>query len=100
MRISDWSLDVCSSDLYEIATLPVSYRPPARFAYTGYNLSTETAVGLTISADGIIRARAAITSGHIVDITSPMFIPDCFRLREQDRLFNSKITHDRNDPRP
>src|SRR3546814_10650111 len=76
MRISDWSLDVCSSDLYEIATLPVSYRPPARFAYTGYNLSTETAVGLTISADGIIRARAAITSGHIVDITSPMFIPD------------------------
>src|SRR3546814_1667607 len=52
---------------YELATLPVSYRPPGRFAYVGYNLSAETPLGLTISADGIIRARAAITSGHIID---------------------------------
>src|SRR3546814_10799166 len=45
MRISDWSSDVCSSDLFvgEVRTIPVPARPRLRIPVTDFGLLLEAA---------------------------------------------------------
>src|SRR3546814_15133151 len=78
MRISDWSSDVCSSDLISIgstiATIPAGYRPATRVMFAAVNLSTNSLVGLTVDGAGHVQTRTAISKGNIVGLLSPPFV--------------------------
>lgn len=56
-----------------IALVPAGYRPATRVMFTGVNVSTNAAVGLTLDSAGNLQTRTAIASGNVVGVLSPSF---------------------------
>src|SRR3546814_3414048 len=56
MRISDWSSDVCSSDLFE--TIPHPRIPLPRDIYRSFGLDRDNSMGINLSNDDSLRALA------------------------------------------
>src|SRR3546814_6397074 len=75
MRISDWSSDVCSSDLCWKATPPA--RRPRRSASTSARSPASTASDMESGDRGTLaqRSRAALAEGGVLATQIPGFAP-------------------------
>lgn len=56
-----------------IATIPSGYRPAKRITFTGYNISTNAVMGITIDSSGNVVTRTAIANGNVFGFGSPQF---------------------------
>src|SRR3546814_12458480 len=74
MRISDWSSDVCSSDLWERWFETFGVQPPARYAAVFDDSESHHRAaldGVGVALGRITRARLLLDSGQLVMLTAP-----------------------------
>src|SRR3546814_17561202 len=77
MRISDWSSDVCSSDLYGVSLLLclafVPFQPIRLEAVTGFIIPVLW-LGLVISVAAQLLLYRMIQTGNLVNVTSLFYL--------------------------